>query len=129
VSAGAQRISLFCRHNSHADRRAAIMTMVRDHTGRWDEAPDISHRLKMASGRAPRERSLPAPSFRIVEHNGERYLLWSFVCDLDSRHNLEVRQSKLDAALDTLAGAGVSEASLPLLAATLQRLAGARPGA
>ncbi len=124
----APRITIYCDHRSHGGRRVEIATLVRQSSG-WDEAADVVHRLKMASGRTPGQRSIAAPSFRIVEHNGERHLLWSFVCDLNPQHKQEFRKVKLDPALDGLAGAGLVEASLPFLAATIQTLARVRPEA
>ena len=122
------RVSIICDHSSHK-RPQALKTLIRQPSGGWDEAPDVAHRLKMARGNAPGERTLPAPAWSIREHNGERYLLWSFVCHQNERHNQEFRKAKLDPALDAFADAGVREVALRQVAAMIQKLARVRPGA
>jgi hypothetical protein len=114
-------ITVFCQHKSHADRRAIIRTL-RQVPGGWDEAPDTSTRVKMASGRST-ERSIPAPSFQIMDPGkATGYLRWSFECPINRKHNVQVRQKKLNKALDVFAEAGESQVSLRLLAASLQLL-------
>lgn len=108
-------VTIYCQHRNHSDRRATICTL-RQVLGGWDEAPATTH-LKMASGDSG-ERSIPAPCFEIMDPGTSGgYLKWLFHCPIDRRHNVQVRQSKLNPVLDVLAGAGVSEVSLQGLAA------------
>lgn len=111
------RIQIYC--DGHGKRRVNITTLRRDARGGWDEAHDVWAKLKMdRSGSG--ERWVAAPCFRVMEDaDGTRYLHWSFQCSLDRRHNVRVRQRKLNSALDALVEDGASEISLRALAASL----------
>ncbi len=116
-----EEIVIFCQHKSHAERRATICTLKKV-PGGWDESADTSSRIRMASGGST-ARSVPPVSFQIMDPGKDTgYLRWSFECSINSKHNVQVRQQKLNKALDAFAAGGESQVSLPLLAASLRLL-------
>ncbi len=117
----AAEVTVFCQHKNHTDRRATICVLRRNVSG-WDESPESATRIRMASGGSP-ERSIPAPCFEIMNPGTPTgYLKWMFRCPINPKHNVQVRQKKLNRALDAFAAAGESDVSLQLLAASLALL-------
>lgn len=109
---------IYCNHESHAPKEPTVARLLATPAG-WEEDPASLRALKMHSGGST-ARALIEPSFQIISNaDGSRRLWWHFRCDIEARHNVQVRKEKLDPPLNTLAAAGVSQLSLRGLAAIL----------